>query len=92
MSRSANAASSVDNGTLNLPITRRWMSDAQHAADTEVLARMAARLAGRDPDEHVRLKLGDVDVFDGAIWRYPDFLARAQTAYRALIGTLKLPA
>lgn len=67
------------------------MSDAQKFADIGVLARMAARLAGRDPDEHVRVKLGDVVPFDDVLWRYPDFLARADAAYRALTGTLRLP-
>jgi hypothetical protein len=60
-------------------------------ADIEVLARMAARLAGRDPDEHVRITLADVHVFDDVLWRYPDFLLRAEAAYSALRGTLKLP-
>ncbi len=45
---------------------------------------MAARLAGRDPDEHVVLRLGDVVAFDGLLWRYPDFLARAEAAYAQL--------
>ena len=56
------------------------MTRATRLADIEVLARMAARLAGRDPGEHVRLKLGDVVVFDDVMWRYPDFLARAEAA------------
>lgn len=55
-------------------------------ADIEVLARMAARFAGRNPDEHVCLKLGEFIAFDGAMWRYPDFLARAEAAYDALTG------
>ncbi len=42
---------------------------------------MAARLAGRDPDEHLRMILGDVTAFDDVIWRYPDFLKRAESAY-----------
>ena len=52
---------------------------------------MAARLAGRDPDEHVRLKLGEIIAFDDPVWRYPDFLARGEAAYEALIGQLQLP-
>jgi hypothetical protein len=50
----------------------------------EALARMAARLAGRDPDEHLTMALGDVVPFDGPMWSYPDFLARAEAAYHAL--------
>jgi hypothetical protein len=68
------------------------MTDPQRLADIETLARMAARLSGRDPDQHVRLELADVDVFEGALWRYHDFLARAEAAYSALVGTLRLPA
>lgn len=45
---------------------------------------MAAQVAGQDPDEHLRLKLGDVVAFDAVMWRYPDFLARAEAAYDAL--------
>lgn len=67
------------------------MTDAERMADIEVLARMAARLGGRDPDEHVRIRLGDVVAFDDVMWRYPDFLARAEAAYGALVGTLKSP-
>ena len=52
--------------------------------DIEALAKMAARLAGRDPDEHVRLELADVIAFDDVMWRYPDFLARAEAAYELL--------
>ena len=47
---------------------------------------MAARHAGRDPDEHLRLKLADVVAFDDVMWRYPDFVARAEAAYDALTG------
>src|SRR4051794_17744429 len=67
------------------------VSNEQQIADIEALARMAARLAGRDPDEHVQVKLGDVIAFNGPVWRYPDFLARAASAYRALDGMLMLP-
>ena len=48
---------------------------------------MAARLAGRDPDEHATLKVGGVVAFDGPLWRYPDFLTRAETAYEVLVAT-----
>lgn len=58
--------------------------EAQRSADIEVLARMAARLAGRDPDEHLILSLGKVPAFDDLLWRYPDFLARAEAAYSLL--------
>lgn len=50
----------------------------------ETLARLAARIAGRDPDDHAGIKLGDVMAFDDLTWRYPDFLARAEAAYRLL--------
>ncbi len=57
---------------------------AGKSADIETLARMAARLAGRDPDEHLKLVLGEVTAFDDYIWRYPDFLNRAEAAYALL--------
>jgi hypothetical protein len=60
------------------------MSDKRTMADIEVLARMAARLAGRNPDEHLTMSLGGVIPFHGPVWRYPDFMARAESAYRAL--------
>jgi hypothetical protein len=47
---------------------------------------MAARIAGRDPDEHIRVQLGDVVVFDDVMWRYPDFLQRAAAACALLTG------
>ena len=56
----------------------------QRSEDIEALARMAARLAGRDPDEAVRLELAGLLVFDDLAWRYPDFIARAEIAYEAL--------
>jgi hypothetical protein len=62
------------------------MSETQRSADMETLARMAARLAGRNPDEHVTIQLGDMTVFDDIVWRYPDFLARAKAAYDELVG------
>ena len=45
---------------------------------------MAARHAGRDPDEHFRFKLAHVVAFDDVMWRYPDFVARAEAAYEIL--------
>jgi hypothetical protein len=69
------------------------MSDERTIADIEVLARMAARLAGRNPDEHLTMSLGGVIPFDGPVWRYPDFIARAESAYRALTApSLTVPA
>ena len=56
----------------------------ERSKDIEALARMAVRLAGRDADEHLTLKLADVVAFDAVMWRYPDFLARAEAAYYAL--------
>lgn len=52
--------------------------------DIEALARMAARLAGRDPDEQVTLAFPEMTAFEGPLWQYPDFIARAETAYEAL--------
>jgi len=57
---------------------------AQRGDDLKTLARMAARLRGRDPDEPIKIKLADVVAFDGPAWRYPDFLMRAEAAYVAL--------
>ena len=67
---------------------RRRVSGAHKAADIEILARMAARLAGCDHDKHVRMKMGDVLAFDDLTWRYPDFLGRAEAAYAVLSGPL----
>jgi len=36
------------------------MSETQRLTDIETLARMAARLAGRDADEHVNIRLAGV--------------------------------
>ena len=60
------------------------MNDQRKTEHIETLARVAAELAGRDPDELLRLKLGDVVAFDDVMWRYPDFLARAEAAYDVL--------
>ena len=66
------------------------MSETQRLADVETLARMAARLAGRDPDEHVSIELAGVTVFEGVTWRYPDFLGRAKSAYAVLASSTAL--
>ena len=52
--------------------------------DLEMLACLAARLAGLDPDRHTTIKFGNITAFDDVAWRYPDFLARAEAAYRVL--------
>jgi len=62
------------------------MNDVNRIAYIEVLARMAARLAGRDPDQHVCLRLGEFVAFNDLMWRYPDFLVRAEAALLALDG------
>jgi hypothetical protein len=54
------------------------------AAVIESLARMAAQLAGRDPDEQVRMRLAGAVVFEEVMWRYTDFLRRAEAAYEVL--------
>ena len=60
------------------------MARSERSADLETLARMAARHAGRDPDEPQTIKLGHSVVFDDVTWRYPDFLTRAEAAYAVL--------
>ena len=62
------------------------MSDQQKMRDIELLAKMAARLAGRDPDELLRVELAYVVAIDGVMWRYPDFLGRAEAAYELLVS------
>ena len=42
---------------------------------------MAARLAGRDPDERIVVKDGDGVVFTDVVWRYPKYLKCAESAY-----------
>jgi hypothetical protein len=73
---------------LTFPISLRGpeMGQEQKIADLEMLARMAARLAGRDPDEHVEVRVGHDVVFDDVVWRYPDFVRRASAAYDLLHG------
>jgi hypothetical protein len=66
--------------------SRDPMINVDRIAYIEVLARMAARLAGRNPDQHVCLRLGEFVAFNDLMWRYPDFLARAEAAYTALDG------
>jgi hypothetical protein len=60
------------------------MDHQQRSANIETLARMAARLAGRDPEEHIKLELGEVQAFEGPMWCYHDFLMRAEQAYALL--------
>ena len=60
------------------------METVERNAVIETLARTAARLAGRDPDEYLKMVLGEVTAFDDYIWRYPDFLNRAEAAYALL--------
>ena len=68
------------------------MNDLRRAVDIETLARMAARLAGRDPDEHVTITFAGQIVFKGFSWSYPDFLARAEAALDVLnTATLMVP-
>ena len=50
----------------------------------ETLARLAARIAGRNPEDQATIKIGEVMAFDDLIWRYPDFLTRAEAVYRLL--------
>jgi hypothetical protein len=57
------------------------------SACIEALARMAARYAGHDPDRHETVKFGEIVAFEGPLWRYPDFLIRAETAYKVLKGS-----
>ena len=54
------------------------------ATGIETLARLAAKLAGQDPDEHATIKLDKFVAFDDVLWRYPDFLTRAEAAYHVL--------
>ena len=50
----------------------------------EVLARIAAQLAGRDPDEPVKIEYGGTTAFEAKMWLYPDFIERARKALAAL--------
>ncbi len=60
------------------------MNEEQKFADLKALARMAARLAGRGSDEQIVVKVGDSVAFDDVAWRYPDFVKRAEAAYKLL--------
>jgi hypothetical protein len=60
------------------------MDDQEKMTDIETLARMAARLAGRDSEQYVKLEWDEVLAFEGPMWRYPDFLMRAERAYAML--------
>jgi hypothetical protein len=60
------------------------MSNTEKEQVIEMLARIAAHLAGRDPSEQARIEFGGVVAFDDVMWRYPDFLARANAAYHVL--------
>lgn len=76
------------------PIRRASMDEDQRAADLETLARMAARLAGREPDERLVIKVGETVAFEDVAWRYCDFTKRAEAAYRLLesgVGAWGLP-
>ena len=64
------------------------MADAQLSEEIETLAKMAARAAGRRPDERVRIVLGEIIAFDDVAWRYPDFLDRAELAHAMLTDAL----
>jgi hypothetical protein len=59
-------------------------SDGLRMEAIETLARLAARLAGRNPDDRATISFGDLMAFDDLMWRYPDFLARAEAAYHLL--------
>jgi len=60
------------------------MDEQQKFADLKTLARMATRLAGRDPDERLIVKVGETIAFEDFAWRYPDFTKRAEAAYKLL--------
>ena len=62
------------------------MDDQKKFADLKSLARMAARLAGRDPDERIEVRTGNTVIFTGVAWRHPDYLKRAESAYEYLCG------
>ena len=65
---------------------REACCDPSKDFDLEMLACLAARLAGQDPTRLARIKFGSVVAFEDFVWRYPDFLARAEAAYRILAG------
>jgi len=67
------------------------MEAVQKLVDLETLARMACRLAGRDADEHIKVRLAGVIAFNGPLWRYHDFVQRAEAAYLVLDHPTLLP-
>lgn len=68
------------------PVSASTMNDPHKQSDIEALARMAAKLAGRDPDSRITVKLGDLLAFDDVAWRYTDFVRCAEAAYEALVS------
>jgi hypothetical protein len=54
-----------------------------------VLARAAARLAGRSPDEHAKVELGNVLVFEDPMWPYHDFMMQAELAYTTMASATR---
>jgi hypothetical protein len=61
---------------------------ADHAMSAkEHLAKMAAQLAGRHPDEKVTVSFAGYVVFNDHAWRYPDFVQRAERAFAELAPT-----
>ena len=50
-------------------------NDPENAASLETLARMAARLAGRNPDEHVQVKFSDFVAFETNAFNLAPFAA-----------------
>jgi hypothetical protein len=77
-------------GEKAMPIT--WAEQSAHprplngheTITKESLARMAAQLAGRNPDQRVTIELAGLVAFDGQAWRYPDFIERAERAFAEL--------
>ena len=68
------------------------MADVDIRPEVEALAKMAAKLAGHDPDRRVTIEVGGLVAFDDVAWRYPDFLQRAETAFAVLTSdALKHP-
>jgi len=60
------------------------MVDPHVTLAKEALARIAAQLAGREPDEWVRIELAGDVAFDDEVWRYDDFVQRAERAFLEL--------
>ena len=53
-----------------------------HDDNDEDVAHHCGGVAGRDPDQNI-WRLGEFVAFNGLMWRYPDFLARAEAACEA---------